>query len=113
MVFINVDLPQPFGPRTATCSPTPICKDTRSKTTALPRITETFLNSISAGSSIYAPQSGKIYYVVRDVRGASRVFSVNLSKWHEVCSHLNEGWRCKAMRTSERANELGLYASEC
>jgi hypothetical protein len=41
MVLINVDLPQPFGPRIATCSPAPILSVMSWSTLVLPSITET------------------------------------------------------------------------
>src|ERR1017187_8175550 len=51
MVLISVDLPQPLGPRMATCSPTPMRRLTSRSTIFLPRITQTRSMSISGRSS--------------------------------------------------------------
>src|SRR5580698_6483446 len=47
MVLMSVDLPQPLGPRMATCSPTPIRKLTSRSTVFSPRITQTRSSSMS------------------------------------------------------------------
>src|SRR5437867_710236 len=49
MVLMRVDLPQPFGPRMATCSPIGIDRVMRSSTIRLPRNTVASRNS-SRGS---------------------------------------------------------------
>src|SRR6266849_1625396 len=50
MVLIRVDLPQPFGPRMATCSSPRITRLKSFRTTLSPRITEIFCKSSRAGS---------------------------------------------------------------
>src|SRR5438874_6343870 len=50
MVLISVDLPQPFGPRMATCSPASMRRFTSCSTTLSPRATFTF--SISRKEAI-------------------------------------------------------------
>src|SRR5262249_61673682 len=55
MTLIRVDLPHPFGPRIAMCSPTPTVSDTSFKARIAPRMTETFSNSIKAGRSMLGP----------------------------------------------------------
>src|ERR1035441_1980619 len=51
MVLISVDLPQPLGPRMATCSPTPTRRLTSRRTVFSPRITHTRSSSMSGGWS--------------------------------------------------------------
>src|SRR5215469_3851870 len=50
MALISVDLPHPFGPRIATCSPRPIFNETSFSATVCPRITVTCSNSIKGGT---------------------------------------------------------------
>src|ERR1051326_5354427 len=52
MALINVDFPQPLGPRIATCSPTPIFSETSRSATVWPRITVTRSNSIKGGDCV-------------------------------------------------------------
>src|ERR1035438_5013949 len=49
MALMKVDLPQPFGPMMATCSPAPIFSETSFRASVSPRITVTRSNSMSAG----------------------------------------------------------------
>src|SRR5579872_315615 len=49
MVLIKVDLPQPFGPRMATCSSAPMLRLKSSSATFCPRITRRLRKSSSAG----------------------------------------------------------------
>src|SRR5215469_137688 len=52
MVLINVDLPQPFGPRIATCSPWPIRRLKSRSAVLAPRITVTLRSSMRGGFGI-------------------------------------------------------------
>src|SRR5580700_2834484 len=49
MVLINVDFPQPFGPRMHTCSPESMRKVTSSSAARSPRITVTWFSDKRAG----------------------------------------------------------------
>src|SRR5579872_2188598 len=52
MALMSVDLPEPFGPRMATCSPCAMEKVSPSSARLLPRITVTFRSSSRAWFSI-------------------------------------------------------------
>src|SRR5712664_2917704 len=49
MVLMSVDLPQPFGPRIATCSPASTRRLKSSSATLSPRMTRTFFKSTRDG----------------------------------------------------------------
>lgn len=53
MVLIKVDLPHPFGPRMATCSPAPILSVMSSSTRFSPSMTETCWKASKAGASVF------------------------------------------------------------
>src|SRR5882762_4949568 len=46
MVLMSVDLPQPFGPRIATCSPASTRRLKSSSATLSPRMTRTFFSQV-------------------------------------------------------------------
>src|SRR4051812_40486174 len=70
MALMSVDLPQPLGPRIATCSPTPIRRETSFNASVSPRITDTLWNSIRAGvnSPCYSLKYGDAF---RNLAGAA------------------------------------------
>src|ERR1700733_9332450 len=53
MVLINVDLPQPFGPRIATCSPAPMRTEISCSTRLSPSMTETCWKASKGGNSLF------------------------------------------------------------
>src|SRR5690242_10335390 len=73
---MSVDFPQPFGPRTQTCSPEAISRFTSRSAAWSPRITVTFLSRRSGGATLLLHGEA----LMRDVTPKSRSGHLNREK---------------------------------